>query len=371
MNAFLNLKQFLAKFAITACILATGAMHARAYAFKLTCQYSSATLGSNRTWTIQQELPVTVSVRNEQWQIQTDNGGGVVDSYGCNGTNVFRELYDPNGPTFASPGSITYDDYPADATPCVTLPWLAFCSTKKLDKNIPIPVPWAIARTTPLAYIYRWQVERSSTAPKLPLHITFVTDRDKEKAAAKGVYLVRERLDNQAKYWRSVDYTDIGDRIIGAEYTVLSTTNWSGFEIPTHVELVFFDHRDKLAKKGKPRVRYEIEVNSISPLPGTSDLLPTINKRVDVVDYRLRDDLPLDFAIYPITNRSWPLAITPEMQAALKARRDAETGVRGIIHRAFEVRTFFMTLTALVLLLPPLFILKFRKKNKQQESATA
>lgn len=352
------------KFAVIACVMVIGAAQARDCGFKLTGHFSSAIADSNGTWSVQQRLSITVSARDQQWQIQTDYGGGLVDYYGCNGTNVFRVLDDHRAPLNSLPGIVEADDYPADATPCVTVPWLAFCSAGRLDNKVPIPVPWTMARTSPSAYLYRWEVERSSTMPKLPSHIKFLTDPDKEKLAAKGTYLIREGLDNPARQLRSEDYVLLGGRDrVGADYTVLAKTNLSGLEIPTDIQLIYFDHLGP-NKTGKPKLKYEILLDSISPLPETAELLPPISKPVDVVDYRLRDEaVPLDFALYRVSNGSWPVTITPEMRQALKRRRDEETSFLKIIGRAGVGKSLLIVMAGICLILPPVILITARRRN--------
>lgn len=325
-------------------------------------------------WTNMQQVSFEVKRRAHEWLLRVNYEPEWFHEFGCNGTNVFSLVVRRAGiddtlytNTNAVPGVISEDDYPADGGPTATIPWLAFCSAARLDRGASFPAPWAMARETPLAYLYAPDIERFVDPLGLPSRVRFLTDASRLKAASKGSYLRRERLEDQDRYLRAVSYEALAkDRQVGGEYKVLESRQVNGINVPTRFAMTFFDHlgRSRDTAERVARIRYEGIVSEVSALPDGAALLPAVPApRLDIIDHRLKDtEKPVDFIAYPVTNGVWPETVTAEMRQAFEARREFDIG--RTLDQGRLVRSGTKVLIGFIALLPLLLMWLARQTRR-------
>jgi hypothetical protein len=293
--------------------------------FAISGQLTLTIFDPEGTASAEQTSSFRVLIRGEEWKIISQPEKGHTLTAGCNGRNVF--YVSGNGKDGL--GVIEADDYPAHAHYMINIPWFAFCSAKRIGtaESRPIPAPFGLASDA-LAHIYALSVTQSETPPYLPANAVFRTDAQRLKEAAANPYIPRAGKSQAAleEMKRASYERHYPSDFVAAEYHALTTTNVMGYAFPLSFKLSYFKTpaiRAALTElnNSAPRAVYQGDITAVTVAPH-EEMLPQLKGRVQMVDYRFRSiSPPIDYILYTVTNNTWPIQVSAQLEEAFKARK--------------------------------------------------
>ncbi len=302
-----------------------------------------------------QKTTYVVSVDGARWQIKTIFGEDYYMLHGCDGTNIYSVLHMPGGPDGqAAPATITPGVCPVDAEYYTTLPWLAFASDRYLEQNTDsLPAFWVNPRSDAMAWMFESRVERLPSTPRLPRTVAYVTTRARLTTAPTNSQLRMERIPAKRLAFRTILPASLPAGFQGGEFSITSTTNFDGLEIPNGFQAVTY-----ALPSGEKQVKTNMLLIGTVTRIGPSTLnsyLPEISQNLSVTDYRFRNSAPrVDCITYFITNSAWTSDRDPRLASAFNLKKDQSPTFRsGTISHIFyyAIFAFFLFLPAIIPLL--------------------
>ena len=321
-----------------------------------------------------------VSVLTNQWLLKLFSTNGQVNTFGCDGRDVYSLLQDPTAKKrlklSSYVGAVSGGAYPLQSPYISTvLPWLAYCSSTYMASNVAngevvLPAPWLSAWAMPLAHIYSAHYEPIEGGFGLPMRLEYTPNRKRMEELKQGVYHTLAKPTDTARDRAATQIASYYMNIVGSEavYQVLQTTNVQGLVLPARFEFDNYGFK-KTTKTSKERRRYLRQkmvgeltsvdlIEDLNPLPTSSDEITSIN----VADYRFADPdsaVNVVFVGYTARNSEW---ITNKLDARLQDRYARELRSHDqVIKLPKPIIVLFLTA---IFLIPPFFILRRSRKER-------
>lgn len=288
-----------------------------------------------------------IKVGNGHWLLKSEFTANWFCLVGGDGTNTYSVLVDPKAPQNSPrPASVFPGNFPRAAFDRVTVPWLAYCSSRFLDNAEAarsIPSLWLQPQLYPMAHVCATKVIRLAKLPYLPKEITWVTNSKQIASAASNAWLRIEGANRRQLDRQSVDYNNIvRPGVVLGHYRVLAVTNWGGIEVPMQFQLHAYGYFSKaevkhaqeildkidtangLANGRKVTDRYLVAVYN-GNLTGLSRSkmevgLPKQSRSMSVTDYRLSDrSKGIGYISYD--SRHWKPSVNSFLSNLLKEKK--------------------------------------------------
>lgn len=275
----------------------------------------------------------------DKWLIESSFSRNAVESFYCDGTNVYKTVQITRVPSdlsanlgrFKSPNLVGQTNLPKATDPIAlsiipgfhplsdtggNLPWLSYCSRRYIQSSDkPMPLIASIVRHDPSSFAFKHQAEVFSDDLGLPRELNLICSRALLKKSPFDARMLR--TDEQVQSAKaSGDWgVRIVDGMLAARYKVISTTNIAGRTVPT----VFTYEQFQLGTNALvPWLRATGTATDIriSQEPETI-VLPV--RTYMAVDYRFRSqERILDAIHYPITNGVVPATSDTQLQSLFK-----------------------------------------------------
>ncbi len=215
-----------------------------------------------------------------------------------------------------------------------------------------------------MAWMFDSKVKRIQSPSQLPSVIEYITTDEKLASAPTNPELRVEGISNRDLQSRNIDLKAIvTSGFLGARFTVTSTTNFNGVEVPLTFEAVTYGFPDR----SKSVITNMIFVGKVLRIGHStySSYLPPIEQTLAVVDYRFKSSgsrARVDCLKYFVTDSTWPSDKDPKLVKEFNLKKDRiPTFEAGPI-----IRMVFYTMLGIIFFLPVWFVLVKWKKDRSE-----
>jgi hypothetical protein len=330
----------------------------------------------------------TVELSGNTWSIYASNlcENGMWENLVYDGTNLYTKAsYSANfandklsdGTSTSNYAFIAVSPSPVLA-PAISLktaiyiPWMTYCLSRESsgyasDKPLEIPLPWRMARSSPLSFGYKWVVDWGNDGNFL--HTCNITrDVNLDLKTEKEEFL-RKEIDypncvDEFNRMRSSLFSrkSVLNGWVAGRYRCTDTCLTNGLSVPTSSEFKYYIWNNQKDRAETPSFEGRLKATKVTVQMCEGAILPVVDSPAVVNDYRFRKDGKKRihrFAEY-VVQKNQPLRSDQDSQLLLEAQNAMKYGDKYdsfYTNRHYAVWTVFV----LGLALPGLYFFQKQK----------